>query len=88
MMDVDPRLIELQRRLDYQFKNVTLLRGALTAADRNPENGFDRDEGNRGLATVGRHLMDLILCCDTISYPDKESRRGKPRGVSIAEKYC
>ncbi|KAL4912610.1 hypothetical protein BDW62DRAFT_214870 [Aspergillus aurantiobrunneus] len=67
-MDRDEDLEEVQRILNYRFRDITLLSGALTAAGAD----LDNYEGNRSLAPIG---VDVIcLCLDF----DARQKNGKP----------
>jgi dsRNA-specific ribonuclease len=67
-MDRDQDLEEVQRILNYRFRDITLLSDALTAAGAD----LDNYEGNRTLAPIG---VDIIgLCLDF----DARQKKGKP----------
>ncbi|KAB8213026.1 hypothetical protein BDV33DRAFT_86046 [Aspergillus novoparasiticus] len=67
-MDHDEDLEEVQRILNYRFRDITLLSDALTAAGAD----LDNYEGNRRLAAIG---VDVIgLCLDF----DAHQKKGKP----------
>jgi hypothetical protein len=67
-MNRDEDLEEVQRILNYRFRDITLLSDALTAAGAD----LDNYEGNRSLAPIG---VDVIhLCLDF----DARQKKGKP----------
>ncbi|PYH42935.1 uncharacterized protein BP01DRAFT_403803 [Aspergillus saccharolyticus JOP 1030-1] len=72
-MDHDENLEEVQRILNYRFRNITLLSHALTAAGAD----LDNYEGNRRLAPIG---VDVIgLCLDY----DAHQKKGKPSETAV-----
>ena len=58
-MASEAELSRLQDVLEYSFKDIALLKQALTAADRNREHPDVHHDGNRGLALSENTLSDL-----------------------------
>jgi dsRNA-specific ribonuclease len=72
-MNRDEDLEEVQRILNYRFRDITLLSDALTAAGAD----LDNYEGNRSLAPIG---VDVIhLCLDF----DARQKKGKPSKTAV-----
>jgi hypothetical protein len=49
----------IQAMINYEFANIDLLRLALRAAHRSDEEGIS-DDGNRLLAKVGLHAIEMV----------------------------